>query len=421
MKRRRCGLSYLFALILACSVVAPAGAQDVQLLECACFPIVFVSGIGGFGEDDAINRIFPVWGMMGGSVAKYLNSQGYEAATASVGPFSGSWDRACELYAHITGTRTDYGAAHAAASGHSRYGPSYEKALVPGWNDTDRRVHLIGYSFGGTTVRMLAQLLRDGSPEERAATPSGALSLLFSGTLGGRVASITTLGAPHNGSTAFEPAVKKNVGALRTMMAGGAYLLNALPLDWFYSLRLGQYGMSFLEFWLRPWEIANTCRFFTSTGVERADLEMTIDGAAKLNEQLECLPDIYYFSYTALMTEEDGQGNQVPQKGMWTAFRGLAGDMGARRAFTTPGGIFVDETWLPNDGQVNLVSARHPFDEPARAYDPEHMQSGVWQLMPTLEQDHFDFAGGVKHMFGGTPGTKEFYLGMAQMLEATQN
>ena len=408
------GLGLLLAVLAAYVFLAPAAAQTP---EPACYPIVFVAGIGSYGEDDAMNRVFPVWGMMAGSAAKYLNSRGYEASTASVGPFSGSWDRACELYAHITGARTDYGAAHAAAHSHARYGPVYKKALVPGWNNTDRKVHLIGYSFGGTTLRMLAQLLRDGSPQERAAISPEAPSPLFSGDLGGRVASITTLGAPHNGSTAFEPEVKKNLGALRALMAGGAYLLNALPLDWFYPLRLERCGISFRNFWRRPWEIARIYRYFTSADTERADLEMTLDGAARLNEQLECLPDIYYFSYTACMTEDDGRGNQVPKKGMWAAFRGLARDMGTRRAFTTPGGIFVDEAWLPNDGQVNLVSARHPFGEPARAFDPERLAPGIWQLMPTLEQDHFDFAGGVKHIFGGTPGTKEFYLNMAHMLE----
>ena len=415
MKRFNWILSILLIAAMMFSVMIPAGAQEPKR---DCYPIVFVSGIGGYGESEAMNSIAPVWGMMAGSVAKHLNSQGYEARTASVGPFSGSWDRACELYAQLTGTRTDYGAAHAAAHGHRRYGPTFKNALAPGWNNTDRKVHLLGYSFGGTTLRYFAQLLKDGSAEERAATPPGELSPLFSGGLEGRVASIVTLGAPHNGSTAFEPAVKSS-GWLLRLLAIGVYLISALPLDWFYSLRLQQYGVSFKDFWLRPWNAPNAYRFFTRKNAERADLEMTLDGAAKLNEQLECLPNIYYFSYTALMTEEDSKGNHVPKKGMWTAFKGLARDMGKKRTFTTKGGVYVDEAWLPNDGQVNLISARHPFAEPARDYDPDHIQPGVWQLMPTLEQDHFDFAGGVKRI-GGMPGTKEFYLDMAQMLEETQ-
>ena len=416
MKRFRGVLCILLAVVMAVSLMIPAGAEVPKR---DCCPIVFVAGLGAYGEDDGLNKIVPVWGMMAGSMAKYLEEQGYEAATASIGPFSGSWDRTCELYAHLTGTRTDYGAAHAAAHGHARYGPTYERALVPGWNNTDRKAHLIGYSFGGNTLRYFAQMLKDGSPEERAATPADDLSPLFSGELDGRIASITTLGAPHNGTTVFEPEVKKT-GALRALLATGLSVANALPLDGLYSMRLQHFGISFKDFWTKPWTVANLFKFFTSESGERADTEMTLDGAAEINKGLECLPDVYYFSYTARMTEDDGKGNQVPKKGMWMAFWGTAKTMGKKVNFTTPGGITVDDSWLPNDGQTNWISALHPFDEPARDYDANNVQPGIWQVMPTLEQDHFDFSGGIKHLFGGTPGTREFYLEMAQMLEATQ-
>ena len=416
MKCLRGVLCVVLAAVLSVSVMIPARAEPPNR---DCYPIIFVAGLGAYGEDEALNKIVPVWGMMAGSMAEHLEAQGYEAGTASVGPFSGTWDRTCELYAHLTGTRTDYGAAHAAAHGHARYGPTFEQALVPGWNNTDRKVHLIGYSFGGTTLRYLAQMLKDGSPEERAATPAAELSPLFSGKLDGRIASITTLGAPHNGSTVFEPAVKKT-GALRALLATGLSLANALPLDWLYSMRLQQFGVSFQDFWTKPWTVANIYKFVMSETGERADLEMTLDGAAKINETLECLPNIYYFSYSARMTEDDGKGNQVPKKGMWFAFHGTAKSMGKKMIFATPGGISVDERWLPNDGQTNWLSARYPFDEPMQDYDAGNVRPGIWQVMPTLEQDHFDFSGGVKHLFGGTPGTKEFYLEIARMLEATQ-
>ena len=48
-----------------------------------------------------------------------------------------AWDRTCELYAQLTGTRVDYGKAHAEKYGHARYGRTYEKPLFPGWGEPD--------------------------------------------------------------------------------------------------------------------------------------------------------------------------------------------------------------------------------------------------------------------------------------------
>lgn len=49
---------------------------------------------------------------------------------ATVGHISSDHDRACELYAQLTGTKTDYGYWHANATGHSRWGPDYSCVVV---------------------------------------------------------------------------------------------------------------------------------------------------------------------------------------------------------------------------------------------------------------------------------------------------
>ena len=51
-----------------------------------------------------------------------LNEKGIEAYAPAVGPLSSAWDRACELYAQLMGTRVDYGEAHSKMHGHNRYG-----------------------------------------------------------------------------------------------------------------------------------------------------------------------------------------------------------------------------------------------------------------------------------------------------------
>ena len=76
----------------------------------------------GWGQRAGINAMLPYWGMTTGSLTSYLNSLGYETYSATVGPISSAWDRACELYAQLTGTTVDYGAAHAAAHDHARRG-----------------------------------------------------------------------------------------------------------------------------------------------------------------------------------------------------------------------------------------------------------------------------------------------------------
>ena len=139
------------------------------------YPIVFVHGLFGWGSDEGIDKKMPYWGATTGDLTVYLNGFGYETYSASVGPISSSWDRACELYARLTGTTVDYGKAHSQQCCHRRFGRTYTSPLVEGWSP-ERKIHLIGHSFGGNTVRLLAHLLRNGDDTERAATDEADLS-----------------------------------------------------------------------------------------------------------------------------------------------------------------------------------------------------------------------------------------------------
>ena len=73
------------------------------------YPYVLVHGLGGYGDDGDLNDIAPYWGAETGSLVEYLTSEGYEVYAPSIGPVSSAWDRACELYAQLTGTVVDYG------------------------------------------------------------------------------------------------------------------------------------------------------------------------------------------------------------------------------------------------------------------------------------------------------------------------
>ena len=117
MKHSKRFLCLLLTLILAASLcVFPAAAADQTCPSSKDDPVVFVHGLMGWGQRAGINAVLPYWGMTTGSLTSYLNSLGYETYSATVGPISSAWDRACELYAQLTGTTVDYGAARATAS-----------------------------------------------------------------------------------------------------------------------------------------------------------------------------------------------------------------------------------------------------------------------------------------------------------------
>jgi len=385
-----------------------------------CCPIVFVHGLGGWGEGALVDAVVPHWGMLAGSVRKDLNRRGYEAYAASMGPVSSAWDRACELYAHLTGTRVDYGQAHAQLHGHERYGETYKKALLPAWS-AERPIALLGHSFGGPTVNLFAQLCEQGSAAENAAGQD-SISPLFTGELKGRILAVVTLSGTLNGTTAAEPYISEEggmAGSLPGQMMMLARVGMVLPIvDKLYPFHLGQFGISARNFYRTPlqaWKAADTLL----EKRDNAGYDLTIDGAKELNETIHCQPGIYYFSYCAQATEPDATGNQVPKDFVWSMFRSTSVVMGKKRApFTTPGGVLIDDSWLPNDGLVNTISAQYPLNEPHKAYNADKLERGVWQVMPTITNfDHNDFAGGMQRL-GGPEGYKDLFLGIAGILEA---
>ena len=68
------------------------------------YPYVFVHGLMGQGDYDPHYKIMPYWGMFGGELLGKLDKKGYSCYAASVSGTASAWDRACELYAQLTGT-----------------------------------------------------------------------------------------------------------------------------------------------------------------------------------------------------------------------------------------------------------------------------------------------------------------------------
>lgn len=327
------------------------------------YKYVFVHGLMGWGSYDAVYDLMPYWGMFGGDLMEYLNDKGFECYAASVAPTSSAWDRACELYAQLTGTVVDYGVAHSEECGHDRFGTDYTgRALIDSWSAEDK-INLLGHSFGGATVRLFASMMETGSEAEKAVTSEDELSDFFKGGKGDWIYSVTSLAAPHNGTTAY------NTGGDSE----------------------------------------------DDSNKDSAAYDMYIDNALALNESIITYTDTYYFSIACDATEQNADGTYSPVKSKMEAlFVGSSEEMG-KFTGVTKGGYVIDESWQRNDGLVNTISALAPSSAPTTEYDAENVLPGIWNIMPVYDGDHMSLQGGLTK----TNDVKDLYvehLGMINKL-----
>ncbi len=377
-------------------------------------PYVFVAGMAGWGEKSKISYVVPYWGCFSFNITSFLKENGICAASASISPLGSAWDRACELYAELTGTRVDYGKAHSEKFNHERYGATYEKPLIPCWGKKDstgkiRKINLVAHSFGGPSVRLLAHLLAEGSAEEREATTDGSLSPLFKGGQSDLIFSITTICAPHNGTT-----MQKTMAVPVASLIKGCYFVlndvvaNSAFDDW-YLVRLEHFGIGSFHHKKGDASFMNTKemkRFAESE--DNVFFDVSVEGSAKLNSNLHTFQNIYYFSFAVQGTEEkiiNGKTRHVPTDAMLPALKGFSKRLG-RFMYKSDIGIDVDESWLANDGVVNTVSQKSPLIEPAKDFDKYNIPKGIWNVMPTVTGNHGTIIGlGADDDF-----VKSFYL-----------
>ncbi|MBQ2437904.1 MAG: lipase, partial [Clostridia bacterium] len=146
------------------------------------YPLVLLSGWNGWGEHDSIDAKgqFPYWNFFtSGDLIKHLEEKGFEVFHPSLGPWNSGWDRACILWAYLFGGRVDYGKVHSEKYHHARYGRTYPGVLKDlGQEGPHKKINIFGHSFGGPTVKEIANLFVNGSEEERAGTPADELSPL---------------------------------------------------------------------------------------------------------------------------------------------------------------------------------------------------------------------------------------------------
>lgn len=407
------------ALIAAITVPYFTGGYDrlaAKIQGGTNYPYVLVHGMGGWGSGSKINEIAPYWGADSGSLSEYLNGQGYKVYEANVGPFSSCWDRACELYAELTGTQVDYGEAHSKKHSHERYGRTYSKPLVPDWGKKDEngkiiKINLVGHSFGGNTVRLFTNLLVYGAQEEIAAT-GDKTSAFFKGTKTPLVNSVTTLCSPHNGSTLYY--IAKDYGLTSTALKlcfSIAGLSEDTGFQKFYDFHLEQFGLKD-----KGTSTANLQKVsdIIDNSTDNAIYDLSPEGAQAINNYIAPINNIYYFSYSFCTTQKSSVSTaQVPISATLPVLKATALLMG-NYSVNKQTDFKIDETWLPNDGLVNVVSARYPAGVRYTEFNEKKIRAGIWNVMPTAVGDHGTAIG----MNRSAELTHGFYTDMIEMINA---
>lgn len=403
---------FVVAAVLLTAVV-PCFAKEEN------YPFVFVHGMMGWNDDSvmASTPMGPYWGgSEEGNVIPYLQQRGYEVYTPAISGIGSAWDRACELYAQLTGTVVDYGEAHSAQCGHERYGRDYtgKGMLAEDWYETTK-INLLGHSFGGPTVRVFSSLMAYGDETEIAASGEDC-SPLFKGGYNCTY-SVTTLSGVHNGTIvsnyANDLVIPLYCIALMMNFMGlnGTGMMDPILDHWGLSVEPNSGEKASINF-------AAIKRFAKSN--DHCGYDMTLRGAAQLNERFKIDTRAYHFSYSVRATSTK-LGLEMPKAGLFPIFYLTVGLISGSAGMTVDG-VKLDKEWTVSDGIVPLKSALYPLGDPHADYvQGSALETGKWYVMPTMVGlDHFDFcAANDKDGFGSIENYFAFYKGLIDMVYAT--
>ena len=411
-------ISFLTAAVLLITTASFSTVQAYDTDEKEASPFVFVHGFGGWGDYDEQNENLNYWGTGSNEInaIDILNDNGFRAYAASVGPMSSAWDRACELYAQLSGTVVDYGEAHSKAHNHERFGKSFvDKPLIGENWDLSEPINLVGHSFGAATSRLLVSLLAFGDEAEKAATGED-VSPLFAGGHSKAVHSVTTLSGVHNGTQ-----MANMIYDFLPSMYAFSFLINLLPC---FGVTLPVGDINLAHFGLTPKQgekasisLKNIRNFVKAE--DNAGYDLTIRGSRELNERIKLSPDTYYYSYSGYVTEKNSFGYQKNTSGCAPIFEGTCAVISMSKGRTFDSVKMTDE-WTVNDGLVPLASAKYPFCDTDKALSYEQaiengdtVVPGMWYYFePMYGIDHGDYCYTDSTLPGGFTN---FYIRLAEI------
>lgn len=88
-------------------IVAGGAYYFLRPVTGADIPSVFIHGYSGWGQYDEKYEKLPYWGLtQTQDIREMFERWDQDVYMPSVGPQSSAWDRACEVYAEITGALT---------------------------------------------------------------------------------------------------------------------------------------------------------------------------------------------------------------------------------------------------------------------------------------------------------------------------
>lgn len=309
-----------------------------------------------------------------------LEEAGLRTIAVDINPFESNHDRAVSLFAQLKGTQIDYGVCHSEEFNHKRFGADFTgRGLYPEW-DENHKIHFVGHSMGGQTIRTLERLLELGSGCDR---DIGGNELFQGGK--NWITSITTLATPHDGTTAPDQ----------------------VPFDadeFFFSV-LVRFGgsvdqLAFPQFGFVPEEGESKRKYLER--VKESDIyiqedfsfyDLSIAGAAKFNSlgPQVLRNDRYYFSYAA---ERTSPGKDcVLFLFSCDPVEEADREMSFSLSFTANviGKQSAPED-RPNDGIVNQNRAKCPGDTSRCKEVPDDLTTwtpGQWHYVNIGYLDHF--------------------------------
>ena len=349
------------------------------------YPIVLVHGFVGWGPDEMVG--YKYWGGFW-DIEEYLEEKGFNIITVSIGPVSSNWERAVEIYYQLKGGQVDYGKNHADKFDviQKPEGKTYT-ALYPEW-DAEHPVHLLGHSMGGQTVRMLDYLLENSFYADSLETQYEESELLGQ-THPDFIKSITTISAPHNGTTYFDIRIK-------TLPFFQNFIGLAAVIDSdFYDFDLQHWdleqkeGENWQDYYNRMEEHAA----WQSKNISTWDL--SVEGARELNTVMRANPNIYYFSFATTSSRRDEKtGFFIPAGKIFISLRDNVKKIG-QEITTFADGTQTDSTWFENDGVVNTSSMWGPTtglngaDNIVNYSSDMSLYPGQWYTFGPYKMDHY--------------------------------
>lgn len=382
-------LAFILSISIVLSVHTFAFAKASET-ETTKYPFVLVHGMMGWGENTEWQKDNVYWGMNSEKpVAEILRDKGYEVAVVTVAPMGSAWDRACELFAQLTGTVVDYGKAHSEAHNHNRYGRDYTDRALLGKNGWDMKtpVNLVTHSFGGPTGYVFTSMLEYGVKEEIEASPENC-SELFKGGHKGLVYSMTTLESPHNG-TPFADVMNK--GILPYIFATFMNILGTQKspaVDFMFD----QFGITKdpATGGKASFNLKNCFNLIASN--DHAGYDMTIKGSKELYEKFNQAKGTYYFSVAANMTEKNQFGITLPESTENKNVLNYTSAIVSALSYLPIDGKILGSEWAANDGLVPVVSALYPFGQEHEDYRKEmSVDKGVWYSLPVVNGERHGY------------------------------